>query len=55
MNLLVLQRIFFALGQCRLVGLLQMIVRAWQQKIWNLRTHSDLDSPICSSLPQLIY
>ncbi len=36
-------------------ALLQMIVRAWQQKIWNLRTHSDLDSPICSSLPQLIY
>ncbi|WKJ90312.1 IS5 family transposase [Methylomonas montana] len=55
MNLLVLQGIFFALGQCRLVGLLQMIVRAWKQKIWNLRTHSNLADPICSSLPQLIY
>jgi hypothetical protein len=55
MNLLVLQRIFFALGQCRLVGLLQMIVRAWQQKSWKLPTHSNLAGPICSSLPRLIY
>ena len=33
MNLLVLQRIFFTLRQCRLVGLMQSIMRVWEQKI----------------------
>lgn len=43
MNLLILERIFFVLGQCRLAGLLQSVMRVWEQKI---RT-----SPISTFLP----
>jgi IS5 family transposase len=42
MNLLILQRIFFGLSQCRLAGLMKAVARHWEQMVLTQRAHFNL-------------